>query len=78
MSGIKDKVVVTTAARCGATAVMLAERVAKVVLGARGLDRREELTSLVKLACDRYGQLDVLVAEFTDCPNCLPIVNAPP
>jgi hypothetical protein len=29
-----------------------------------------------KLACDRYGQLDVFVAEFTDCPICLPIVNA--
>ena len=64
---------------------MLAERGAKVVLGARGLDRlealarriagaggevayaqtdvrrREDLTSLVKLACDRYGQLDVLI-----------------
>ena len=81
---------------------MLAERGAKVVLGARGLDRleslarriaraggevvyartdvrrREDLTSLVNLACNRYGQLDVLVAEFTDCPICLPIVNAPP
>jgi NADP-dependent 3-hydroxy acid dehydrogenase YdfG len=68
---------------------MLAERGAKVVLGARGLDRlevlarriaatggevayartdvrrREDLTSLVKLACERYGQLDVPVAEFT-------------
>jgi NADP-dependent 3-hydroxy acid dehydrogenase YdfG len=64
---------------------MLAERGAKVVLGARGLNRlealarrimgaggevayaqtdvrrREDLTSLVKLALDRYDQLDVLV-----------------
>ena len=40
--------------------------------------RREDLTSLVNLACDRYGQLDVLVAEFTDCPICLPVVNALP
>jgi NADP-dependent 3-hydroxy acid dehydrogenase YdfG len=64
---------------------MLAERGAKVVLGARGLNRlealarriegaggevafaqtdvkrREDLTSLVSLALDRYGQLDVLV-----------------
>jgi NADP-dependent 3-hydroxy acid dehydrogenase YdfG len=88
MEGIKDKVVVITGASSGigeATAVMLAERSAKVVLGARGLDRleslarriagaggevayartdvrrREDLTSLVKLACDRYGHLDVLV-----------------
>jgi len=88
MPGIKDKIVVITGASSGigeATAVMLAERGAKVVLGARGLDRlealarriagaggevayartdvrrREDLTSLVKLACDRYGQLDVLI-----------------
>ena len=86
--GIKDKVVVITGASSGigeATAVMLAERGAKVVLGARGLDRlqslarrieraggevayaqtdvrrREDLTSLVDLACERYGQLDVLI-----------------
>ena len=39
--------------------------------------RCEDLTSLVNLACDRYGQLDVLVAEFTDCPIRSPIVNAP-
>jgi NADP-dependent 3-hydroxy acid dehydrogenase YdfG len=40
MQGIKDKVVVITGASSGlgeATAVMLAERGAKVVLGARGL-----------------------------------------
>src|SRR6476469_1250300 len=86
--GIKDKVVVITGASSGigeATAVMLAERGAKVVLGARGLDRlqslarrieragggvaygqtdvrkREDVTSLVNLACERYGQLDVLI-----------------
>jgi len=90
MSGIKDKVVVITGASSGigeATAIMLAERGAKVVLGARGLDRlealarriagaggevayaqtdvrrREDLTSLVNLACDRYGQLDVLISN---------------
>jgi NADP-dependent 3-hydroxy acid dehydrogenase YdfG len=88
MPGIKDKVVIITGASSGigeATAVMLAERGAKIVLGARGLNRlealarrieatggevtyaqtdvrrREELTSLVSLALDRYGQLDVLV-----------------
>ena len=90
MHGIKDKVVVITGASSGigeATAIMLAERGAKVVLGARGLDRlealarriagaggevayaqtdvrrREDLTSLVNLACDRYGQLDVLISN---------------
>jgi NADP-dependent 3-hydroxy acid dehydrogenase YdfG len=44
MPGIKDKVVVITGASSGigeAAAVMLAERGAKVVLGARGLDRLE-------------------------------------
>ncbi len=46
MPRIKDKVVVITGASSGigeATAVMLAERGAKVVLGARGLDRLEAL-----------------------------------
>jgi NADP-dependent 3-hydroxy acid dehydrogenase YdfG len=90
MPGIKDKVVIITGASSGigeATAVMLAERGAKVVLGARGLNRlealarriearggevtyaqtdvrrREGLTSLVSLALDRYGQLDVLISN---------------
>ena len=88
MSGIEGKVVVITGASSGigeATALLLAERGAKVVLGARGLDRlealadrivraggeaayartdvkrREDLSNLVKLACERYGKLDVLV-----------------
>jgi NADP-dependent 3-hydroxy acid dehydrogenase YdfG len=88
MPGIKDKIVVITGASSGigeAVAVMLAERGAKVVLGARGLDRlealarriagaggevayaqtdvrkREDVTSLVNLACERYGKLDALI-----------------
>src|SRR3989441_13331298 len=88
MQGTKDKVIVITGASSGigeATAVMLAERGAKVVLGARGLERleglarriagaggevayaqtdvrkREDVTSLVNLACERYGKLDVLM-----------------
>jgi NADP-dependent 3-hydroxy acid dehydrogenase YdfG len=88
MSGIKDKVVVVTGASSGigeATAVLLAARGAKVVLGARRSDRlealatriaaaggeaayartdvkrRDDLRDLVKLACERYGKLDVLV-----------------
>src|SRR5439155_22483998 len=88
MSGIKDKVVVITGASSGigeATALLLAERGAKVVLGARGPDRlsalaarivaaggdaayaptnvkrRDDQAALVKLACERYGKLDVLV-----------------
>jgi NADP-dependent 3-hydroxy acid dehydrogenase YdfG len=88
MSGIENKVVVITGASSGigeATALLLAERGAKVVLRARGSDRletiaarivatggeaayartdvrrRDDLSALVKLACERYGKLDVLV-----------------
>jgi NADP-dependent 3-hydroxy acid dehydrogenase YdfG len=88
MSGIRDKVIVITGASSGigqATAILLAERGAKVVLGARGTERldalaarianaggeaayartdvrqRDDLSNLVKLACERYGKLDVLV-----------------
>ena len=88
MSGTKGKVVAITGASSGigeATALLLAERGANIVLGARGLDRlaaladrivqtggqaayaptdvkrREDLSALIKLACERYGRLDVLV-----------------
>ncbi|MDT7729210.1 MAG: hypothetical protein QOI21_5786 [Actinomycetota bacterium] len=88
MSGIEGKVVAITGASSGigeATALLLAERGAKVVLGARRSDRlealaariadlggeaayaptdvrrRDDLTKLVGLACERYGKLDVLV-----------------
>ncbi|KAI7278305.1 hypothetical protein KC345_g6056 [Hortaea werneckii] len=87
---IKNKVVVITGASSGigeATALLLAERGAKVVLGARGADRlealavriansggeavyastdvrrREDLSRLVTLACERYGKIDVLVSN---------------
>jgi NADP-dependent 3-hydroxy acid dehydrogenase YdfG len=85
---IKEKVVVITGASSGigeATALLLAERGAKVVLGARRAERLEalaaritaaggeavyaqtdvkqpdNLSKLVKLACEKYGQLDVLL-----------------
>src|SRR5437667_5897079 len=88
MSAIEGKVVVITGASSGigeATALLLAERGAKVVLGARRSDRlealaariadaggevasartdvrrRDDLSNLVRLACERYGKLDVLV-----------------
>jgi NADP-dependent 3-hydroxy acid dehydrogenase YdfG len=87
-SGVDGKVVIITGASSGigeATALLLAERGAKVVLGARRSDRlealaariadvggeaayaptdvrrREDLSDLVKLACERYGKLDVLI-----------------
>ena len=86
--GIEGRVVVITGASSGigeATALLLAARRMKVVLGARRLDRlqtvvarivdaggeaayvrtdvkrREDLANLIKLACDRFGKLDVLV-----------------
>jgi NADP-dependent 3-hydroxy acid dehydrogenase YdfG len=98
MSEIKDKVVAITGASSGigeATALLLAERGMKVVLGARGLDRlkslvarivdaggeaactrtdvkrREDLSELVKLACERYGKLDVLVSNAGIAPLSL-------
>jgi len=88
MSGITGKVVAITGASSGigkATALLLAERGAKLILGARRADRLEavvhqiaaaggeaaytptdvkrrgDLASLVKLACERFGRLDVLV-----------------
>src|SRR6266705_2030115 len=87
-SGIEGKVAAITGASSGigeATALLLAERGAKVVLGARGSDRlealaariadgggeasyaptdvrrRDDVSALIKLACERYGKLDVLV-----------------
>jgi NADP-dependent 3-hydroxy acid dehydrogenase YdfG len=88
--GIEGKVVAITGASGGigaATALLLAERGAKVALGARrperlealvarivnaggaaayvrtDVKRREDLLDLVKLASDRFGQLDVFVSN---------------
>ncbi|MBB3114065.1 NADP-dependent 3-hydroxy acid dehydrogenase YdfG [Paenibacillus phyllosphaerae] len=50
MSGIKDKVVVITGASSGigeAAALLLAERGAKIVLGARGMERLEALAERI-------------------------------
>jgi NADP-dependent 3-hydroxy acid dehydrogenase YdfG len=88
MSEIAGKVVAITGASSGIgeeTALLLAERGAKLVLGARRSDRlaalaaritatsgeavwaridvtrRDDLSSLVGLACERYDKLDVLI-----------------
>jgi NADP-dependent 3-hydroxy acid dehydrogenase YdfG len=90
MSGIAGKIVAITGASSGigeATAVLLAERGATVVLGARRSDRlealaarivdaggtaahlvtdvrrREDVSALVALAVEKYGQIDVLVSN---------------
>lgn len=98
MSGIEDKVVVITGASSGigeATARLLAQRGAKVILGARGLDRlegaaaqiaaagrrvsyrqvdvrnRQDVSDLIDLALERYGQLDVMINNAGVSPNSL-------
>jgi NADP-dependent 3-hydroxy acid dehydrogenase YdfG len=95
MSGIQGKVVAITGASSGigeAAALLLAERGAKLVLGARRTDRlasladriaaaggeaayaptdvkrHNDLTNLVKLACERYGKLDVLISNAGVAP----------
>jgi NADP-dependent 3-hydroxy acid dehydrogenase YdfG len=64
MSEIKDKVVVITGASSGigeATALLLAERGAKVVLGARGPDRLESLAARIAASGGEaaYARTDV-------------------
>ena len=66
MSGIKDKVVVITGASSGigeATALLLAERGAKVVLGARRADRIAALAARIAAAGGEaaYARTDVRV-----------------
>ena len=98
MPGIKGKVVAITGASSGigeATAILLAGRGARVVLGARREDRletlvrriaaeggeavfvrtdvtkRDDLLALVRLACERFGRLDVLVGNAGIAPISL-------
>jgi NADP-dependent 3-hydroxy acid dehydrogenase YdfG len=64
MSGIKEKVVVITGASSGigeATALLLAERGAKVVLGARGPERLEALAARIAASGGEaaYARTDV-------------------
>ncbi|WP_336788305.1 SDR family oxidoreductase [Paenibacillus sp. MMO-177] len=88
VSEIKDKVIIITGANSEigeATALLLAERGAKIVLGAHRVERlealaesivnrggeaiyastdvqrSEDLSSLVRLATERYGKLDVFI-----------------
>lgn len=90
MSTVNGKVIAITGASSGigqASALLLAERGAKLVLGARGTDRlksladriiasggeavwlrtdvkqRDDLSRLVKLACNQFGKLDVLISN---------------
>ena len=96
MAGMKDKVIVITGASSGigeATARLLAEGGAKLVLGARGAKRlaavatsisatgaeivyretdvrnRADVDALVALALQRFGRLDVMIANAGVAPN---------
>ena len=95
---IEGKVVAITGASSGigkATALLLAGRGAKIVLGARDSDalkavatqitdaggeaaflptdvrRRDDLANLVRLACERFGKLDVLFSNAGIAPTSL-------
>ena len=70
-NSIEDKVVVITGASSGigeATAIMLAERSAKVVLGAHGLNRLEALARRIEAMGGEvtYAQTDVRRREPSD------------
>jgi NADP-dependent 3-hydroxy acid dehydrogenase YdfG len=72
MSGIKDKVVVITGASSGigeATALLLAERGAKVVLGARGLARLEPLADRIAALGSEVAYAPTDVKRRVDLSN---------
>jgi len=87
MLEIKDKVIVITGASSGigeATALLLAERGAKVVLGARGADRLEALAARIRgaggeAACavtdvKRRGDVAALVMLACECYGRLDVL----
>src|SRR5258705_4615207 len=72
MSGIEAKVVVITGASSGigeATALLLAERGAKVVLGARGLDRLKTLAERITAAGGEAAYAPTDVKRREDLSN---------
>src|ERR1700752_5091309 len=71
-SGIKDKVVVITGASSGigeATALLLAERGARVVLGARGSDRLKALADRIAASGGEVAYIQTDVKRREDLSN---------
>ncbi len=78
MSGIKDKVVVITGASSGigeATALLLAERGAKVVLGARRPDRLEDLATHIRNAGSEVTYASTDVRRRDDLSNLVKLAR---
>ncbi|WP_407672370.1 SDR family oxidoreductase [Paenibacillus sinensis] len=72
VSGIKDKVIVITGASSGigeATAMLLAERGARVVLGARRLDQLEAIASRIEKSGGKAAYLAADVKRSEDLSN---------
>jgi NADP-dependent 3-hydroxy acid dehydrogenase YdfG len=72
MNGIEGKVVVVTGASSGigeATALLLAERGAKVVLGARGSDRLKALADRIEASGGRAAYIHTDVKRRDDLSN---------
>src|ERR1700704_645396 len=77
-SGIKDKVVVITGASSGigeATALLLAERGAKVVLGARGPDRLRALAGRIAAAGGDVAYVPTDVRRRDDVSNLVKLAG---
>ena len=75
MSGIKNKVVVITGASGGigeATALLLAQQGAKVVVGARSAERLEQLVSKIS---DAKGEASCLKTDVKKRSDVLSLVN---
>jgi NADP-dependent 3-hydroxy acid dehydrogenase YdfG len=72
MSGIRNKVVVITGASSGigeATAIHLAQRGAKVVLGARGLQRLEKVVQRIEQLAGNVAFQETDVRRRNDLTN---------
>jgi len=78
MSGLKDKVIVITGASSGigeATALLLAERGAKVVLGARRPDRLEALAARIAKVGGEVAYASTDVKRRDDLTNLINLAN---